>query len=149
MLWRLGAVALLCAALVACAPALGGRVVAGLDDDGHLVAMLGVCDEGKHVELIVYTPLGTVPNSPHGNTFGEAERDDSTVGMRVELRPDQAPDGWSSTYWALPDHGTVDVFFKTVQDDGVSHTESESSTIDLAAAPPLPDDAKELALDIC
>ncbi|HEX6360500.1 hypothetical protein [Actinophytocola sp.] len=150
MLLRLGAVALLCAALTGCTPGeYKGRVIAGLDDNGALVAVLGVCDENIHAKMTIYTVREKRSDDQGLDRVAEAERDDASVGMRVELRPDEAPDAWTSDLWSIPDHGTIRVGVQTLSSRGQQHQILEGAEIDLATAPSLPDDATKLATEDC
>lgn len=151
MLWRLGAAVALCVALVACTPGEDkGRVIAGLNDDGVLVAILGVCDDDMLVEMTVYvlTETSTAGVRPHEPVVARHEH--GTVGMRVELRADEAPPGWSSDLWSLPDHGTIEVYVDTRRDlTGQVLQRLDTAKVDLAAVGPLPEDATELATEEC
>jgi hypothetical protein len=149
MLRRLGLVALLCLASAACTPgAYKGRVIAGLDDEGALVAVLGVCDPGTLVKLRVNVPD---PDQTHDTrTVAEAELDGATEGMRVVLLRDEAPDGWSSDMWSLPEQGIILVRAATEQAGGGQPVQYLDDTeINLAAVPPLPGDAEDRAVEDC
>lgn len=149
MLRRLGLVVLLCVALAACTPGEHkGRVIAGLDDEGALVAVLGVCDPGTFVELHVNVPD---PSETYGiRTVARAELDGATEGMRVVLPRDQAPDGWSSELWSLPDQGTISISADTEAPGGGQQVQIlELTEVNLAAVPPLPEDAEEKATEDC
>lgn len=150
MLRKLGVVVLLlCMALTACTPGeYKGRVIAGLDDEGALVAVLGVCEPGTLVKLSVSVPD---PSATYGiRTVATAELDGATEGMRVVLPRDQAPAGWSSDGWTLPERGTISISADTEESGGGQMVQSlELTEIDLAAVPPLPNDAQEKATDDC
>jgi hypothetical protein len=146
---------LLCVALaIMCSSGDGvehkGQVIAGRDDDGVLVALLGVCNAGVHVtmDISVYVPAPD-PKAASGDLFtvATAERDAATVGMLVELRNDRPPKGWSSDSWSLPDEGT---FFVTVTTDrDGSPVQVLDATVNLAEVPPFPANAEELAIEEC
>jgi hypothetical protein len=145
MLWRLGAVVSLCVALVACTPGeYKGRVIAGRNDDGVLVAVLGVCDDDVLVTMNVYS------TGEASISYVEARHEHGTVGMRVELRADEVPRGWSSDEWSLPAHDTVEVSVDTRGGaTGQVRQHLDAARVDLAAVPPLPDDATEQATEDC
>jgi hypothetical protein len=101
MLRTLGVVVLVCIAVAACTPGEHkGRVIAGLDDEGTLAAVLGACDPGTLVTLRVTVPD---PSQTYGiRAVATAELDGAAEGVRVVLPRDQAPAGWSSDGWTLP-----------------------------------------------
>lgn len=140
---------LLCVASAACTPGEHkGRVIAGLDEGGALVAVLGVCDPGTFVELRVTVPD---PSQTYGiRAVATAELDGATEGMRVVLPRAQAPDGWSSELWSLPDQGTISVSAATEEAGGGQPVQYlELTEVDLTAVPPLPADAEERATEDC
>ncbi len=152
MLRKLGLVAVLCLVLAACTPKreLKGSVIVGLDDDGALVAVLGVCNQGWNVTLTVNAVTEPSTSAEVRNFVAEAELEKSTVGMRVVLRADQAPDGWSSQLWSLPDQGVVRVTVRARKDTGLAVIQSpDHADVDLAAVPPLPEDAEKESTQDC
>jgi hypothetical protein len=69
MVGKLGIVVLCLAALTACTPGVyEGRVIAGLDENGALVAVLGTCDDDEVVELNIFEDTAEVPEMPPGST---------------------------------------------------------------------------------
>jgi hypothetical protein len=63
---------------------------------------------------------------------------------------DEVPQGWSSDEWSLPDHDTVEVSVDTRGGaTGQVRQHLDAARIDLAAVPPLPDDAREQATEDC
>jgi hypothetical protein len=150
MLWRLGAVVSLCVALAACTPGeYKGRVIAGLDDDGVLVVMLGVCEDDVEVEMSVYLLGQTATGVPVWEPV-TARHEHGTRGMRAELRADGVPQGWSSDRWALPDRGTIEVnVVARASTTGKEDQYLDAAQVDLSAVPPLPGDATEQATEDC
>jgi hypothetical protein len=150
MLWRLGVVVSLCVALAACTPGeFKGQVIVGRNDEGVLVAVLGVCDDDMLVTMTVYV-LGQTATGVHYREPVEARHEHGSIGMRAELRADEPPQGWSSDRWSLPDHGTIEVDVDTRRGlTGRIRQHLDTATVDLDAVPPLPDDATEEATDDC
>lgn len=149
MLRKLGLVVLLCMGLAACTPGEHkGRVIVGLDDKGELVAVLGVCDPGTYVKLRVTVPD---PSETYGlRAVAVAELDGATEGMRVPLSRDQAPDGWSSEMWSLPELGTISISAKTEKAGGGQAVQYlDGMDVDLADVPPLPKNAEKGATEEC
>lgn len=159
MVSRLGAVALCFMALTACVPwKVQGRVIVGLDDAGALVAVLGACVEHDRVELSIYETLpkdSEIPSASRGlprtsPSFADARHENSTTPMRIELRRDRAPEGWSSRRWQLPDTGQITISAVTWDGQrGSMRQRLVGVDVDLAAVPALPADADQQAVSDC